>query len=81
MLGLSEPGSILTFVVLEVVFHLRPPIMLAEVDWFHYHDALFAWQCVMIGFEFLKARQLLLYKREHKGWTILASYMLSLIHI
>ena len=29
------------------------------------------------GFQFLKARQLLLHKLEHKEWTALISYMMS----
>ena len=76
MLGLGEPDSIPTFVVLEVVFHPRPPILLAEVDHFHLHETLPTWQCARTRFEFLRARQLLLHKLEHKKLTALASYMM-----
>jgi len=73
-LGPSKPGGIPTFVVLEVVLHLRPPILPVGVG-FHPHGTLLAWQCAMMGFEFLKTRQLLLHKLEHKELTVLASYM------
>ena len=77
MLRQSEPGSIPTFLVPEVVFHWRPPILQIEVSCFPPHGTLLTWQCVMTGFEFLKARQLLLHKLEHKEFTVLASYMSS----
>jgi len=76
MLGLNEPSSIPTFVVLEVIVHPKPPILLARVDCFHPNGTLLAWQCAMTGFEFLRARQLLLHKLEHKEGTALASYMM-----
>jgi len=77
MLGSSEPGNILTFVMLEVIFHPRPPILPAKVGCFHPHGTLLAQQCAITGLEFLKARQLLLHKQEHKELTVLASYMTS----
>jgi len=66
MLGLNELDSIPTFVVLEVIFHLMPPILPTGVDCSHLHGTLFAWKCVVIGFESLKAKQLLLHKLEPK---------------
>ena len=77
MPGSSEPSNILTFVMLEVIFHPRPPILPAKVGCFHPHGTLLAQQCAITGLEFLKARQLLLHKLKHKEWTVLASYMMS----
>ena len=31
----------------------------------------------MMGFEYLKARQLLLHELEHKEWIVMVSYMMS----
>jgi len=76
MLRLGKPGSIPTFAVLEVVFHPRPPILPAGVNHFHPHGTLPAWECTRMGFEFLRVRQFLLHKLEHKEWTALASYMM-----
>jgi len=76
MLGLNEPDSIPTFVVLEVVFHPKPPMLQAGVDCFRLEGTLLAQKCVMTGCESLKVRQLLLHKLEHKEWTASASYMM-----
>jgi len=76
MVGLNEPGSIPSFVMLEVVFHPKPLILLVEVYCFHPNGTFLARQCVMTGFKFLKARQLLLHKLEHTKWTVLVSYMM-----
>ena len=80
MLRLTEPGSIPTFAAPKVFFHLGPPTLPAGVGCFHPHETLLVWRCAMTGFEFLKVRQLLLHKPEHKELTVLASYMMSDTH-
>ena len=70
MLGPSKPSSIPTFVMLEVGFHPRPPILLIGVGCFHPPRTLLAWQSAMMRFEFLKARQLLLHKLKHKELSV-----------
>ena len=77
MLELNEPDHIPTFATLEVIFHLKPLIMPARVDYFHPTGTLLTWRCAKTGSESPKARQLLLYNLEHKEWTALASYMMS----
>jgi len=54
MLELNETYNIPTFVVLKVVFNLKPPILLAGVNCFYPDRSLLAWQCAMTGFESLR---------------------------
>jgi len=56
ILGLSEPSSIPTFAVLEVVFHPKPPILPTIVDCFHPNGTLLTWQCAMKGFEISRGK-------------------------
>jgi len=77
MLGSSEPSSIPAFAMPKVFFHPGPPILQVGPGYFHPHRTLLVWKCIMMGFEFLKARQLLYHKPEHKDLTVLVSYMMS----